>query len=243
MKILKNNQKLFYFMACFIFAVLLTGCKEKEDISTAFDKLPDSAVMTEVKTSLKNKKPIAIAFTAEWCPHCKQYKPIFADVKSTLQDQATFLNIDVDDEVGSAISNRFQVRGIPTTAFIRGDGSVFKIEVGEIEKEKLKTIITELVASKKRAKGDPVAPFSIGEEEEKEKAVKEKEVEAAPAHAPAVEQKVVPQEQPAAEQKVEEKPAIQEQAAPEVQNDLPPQELIKENDVPSDTPALEFPTR
>lgn len=244
MKILEINKKLFYFMTCFIFAVLLTGCKEKENISTAFDGLSESTFLTEVKASLESKKPIAVAFTAEWCPHCKQYKPIFFDVKESFKDQATFLNIDVDDAQGSAISDRFQVKGIPTTAFVRGDGSVFKIEVGELNKEKLSGIITELVASKKKGKDEPIAPFPIEVKKETpqkiEKDVKEKVV---PVEAGKVEQ---PQhEEPKEEPQVEVKP-VEESLPVQVpveETDLPPQELIKENDVPADVPTIEFPTR
>lgn len=251
MKTQKIYKKLFYFMTCFIFAVLLTGCKEKENISTAFDGLSESSFLTEVKASLNNKKPIAVAFTAEWCPHCKQYKPVFFDVKNSFQDQVTFLNIDVDDKDGSAISDRFQVKGIPTTAFIRGDGSVYKMEVGEVSKEKLNEIITELIASKKKGKNDPVAPFPIeGTEETPVKAVKEKvvPVESGKVEPPQKQEESKKEEEPESDVKpipVQEEPAVEEpEPVPvEEENDLPPQELIKENDVPEDVPTIEFPTR
>ena len=114
-----------------------------------------------IKTALENKTPMAISFTAEWCPHCREYKPVFFAVKDELKDKALFLNIDVEDTEGSNVTNRFQVKGIPTTAFIRADGSVFKVQVGEIEKEELIKIVNELVESKKRKRGEPIAPFPI----------------------------------------------------------------------------------
>ncbi len=146
---------------CFIISILLCGCKEKGGLISVFDGIPESTYITEFKTSIENKKPIAIAFTAEWCPHCRNYKPIFNEVKNTLSNDCTFINIDVDDSNGSPVSGRFMVGGIPTTAFVRADGSVFKVEVGEIEKEQLIKIVGDLVKSKKRGKGEPIAPFPI----------------------------------------------------------------------------------
>ena len=159
----KLNFKLLYCLSCLLIGLFLFGCKKIEKI-TVFDKLPDSELVSLVKTSLKEKKPIVIAFTAEWCPHCKAYKPLFSEVKDSFTNKATFINVDVDDKVISDVINRFQVRGIPTTAFIRQDGSIFKVQVGEIDKDSLIKITNDLIVSKRKSKDEPVAPFPIGEE-------------------------------------------------------------------------------
>ena len=161
MKILSQNKKIFYVLSCFLVSFFLFGCKEKSDIVSVFQELPDSNYLSEIKGSIESKKPVAIAFTAEWCPHCKQYKPVFFETKKDFEDKVTFLNIDVDDENGSVISGRFQVRGIPTTAFVRPDGSVFKVQVGEVNKEDLTKIIDDLLKSKKKRRGEAIAPFPI----------------------------------------------------------------------------------
>ncbi len=167
MKIFKNYKKVVYVLSCFVIASFLSGCKEVN--TSVFDGLPESTFLTEAKTSLENHIPLAVAFTAEWCPHCRKYKPVFNEVKDLYHDKVTFINIDVDDTNGSPISNRFQVRGIPTTAFVRADGSVLKVQVGEISKEELVKISDELLSNKKRGKGEPVAPFplDLGKEETK----------------------------------------------------------------------------
>ena len=177
MKIFKNNQKALYVLSCILVAFFLYGCKEKELSVSVFDGLPESTFLTEIKTSLENHVPLAIAFTAEWCPHCRQYKPVFSEVKDLYRDKVTFINIDVDDVNGSPISGRFQVRGIPTTGFIRADGSVYKLQVGEISKDNLIKIADDLILSKKRKKGEPVAPFplDLNKEEPKKEEPKAKE--------------------------------------------------------------------
>ena len=183
---LKKNFIFVLFCLCLPF--FLYGCKDKEGKITAFDSLPESSLLTEIKDSLQNNTPLAIAFTAEWCPHCRNYKPIFSDVKTSYKDKVKFINIDVDDTDGSAISNRFQVRGIPTTAFVRADGSVLKVQVGEIDKENLSKIADDLIKNKKRKKGDPVAPFPLdinkdasANVKQEETSPKEEETQEAPA--------------------------------------------------------------
>ena len=159
MNIFKHSSKHFYVLSCFLLMIVLSGCKEKGNLMLLFEGIPDSTYMSEIKSALENKKPLVIAFTAEWCPHCRKYKPVFFDVKNSLESQAQFINIDVDDKNGSALSGRFQVRGIPTTAFVRSDGSVFKIQSGEIEKENLEKLVNDLIKSRKKRRSEPVAPF------------------------------------------------------------------------------------
>lgn len=156
-----KDKKIRYVFVCVLFAMLLFGCKQKGPKITVFDGLPESKYVSELKAAIEDKKPVAVSFTAEWCPHCRNYKPVFFDVKNLYDEKITFINIDVDDNDGSAISDRFQVRGIPTTAFIRQDGSVFKVQVGEIAKDELIEISNNLLESKRKGRGEPVAPFPI----------------------------------------------------------------------------------
>lgn len=154
-------KKFVYFFVCILLTAFLFGCKEKTELASIFDGLPESNYLTEISSSVENKKPVIISFTAEWCPHCRKYKPAFFEVKDLLSNEATFINIDVDDSNGGIISGRFQVRGIPTTAFVRPDGSVFKVQVGEIEKEELIGIVRDLLKRKKKRKSEPIAPFPV----------------------------------------------------------------------------------
>lgn len=199
------NKNFFYFVSCILLVFFLSGCREKKIQITVFENLPDSPVLTEVKSSLENKKPIAVAFLAEWCPHCRKYKPVFLEAKDAFGENVTFINIDVDDPNASGILSRFQVRGIPTSAFIRSDGSVFKLHVGGIEKDDLIGIIEDLIKSKRKKRGEPIAPFPIEPVEEK------KQVEEQPP------QEIIEEKEtsPAEEQ-------IKEEQVPEPQEEITP---------------------
>ncbi len=161
MKTFKNHKKVAYVISCLVIGLFLYGCKEKGSDVSVLDNLPESTFLTEAKTSIEDHVPVIVAFTAEWCPHCRKYKPVFSEVKDMYKGKVTFINVDVDDKSGSALSDRFQVRGIPTTAFVRADGSVLEVKVGEVEREKLIEFSDLLIANKKRKKGDPIAPFPI----------------------------------------------------------------------------------
>ena len=212
MKIFNNCTKHLYFLTCILLTFSLFGCDEKGGVVTVLDGVSDSPYLTQMKTSLENKKPVAVSFTAEWCPHCRAYKPVFFEVKDLFADKVTFINIDVDDQNGSAISGRFQVRGIPTTAFIRPDGSVFKVQVGEIEKEELTKIANDLIKSKKKKRGEPIAPFPIEskkEEPKKEEPTKEEpKIEEPKIEEPKIEEPT--KEEPKIEEPVKEEPVIED---------------------------------
>ena len=194
---------------CIVLSVFLVGCKEKEQVASVFDGLPESAYITEIKTALENNKPLVIAFTAEWCPHCRAYKPIFFEVKKEVEDKCYFINIDVDDSNGSSLSKRFNVGGIPTTAFVRPDGSVFKVQVGEISKEDLIKLVDDLVASKKRKRGESIAPFPIEKKQVEEEKPKEEPPQEIIEEKPSGETETEPatESMPAVEETKPEKPA------------------------------------
>lgn len=152
-------RKSLFFVYLVIFLSLF-GCKEKISV-TSLSGLPESSEIKRAKESLIEKRPIVITYTASWCPHCQRYKPVFFEVEKDYIDKVTFINIDIDDKENSKATERFQVKGVPTTAFIRQDGSIFKIESGHIEKENLKTITEDLIKNKEKNKNEPVAPFPI----------------------------------------------------------------------------------
>lgn len=176
---MKSYKKKLYILSCVILALFLSGCKGKK-LTTVIDDLPESALLTEIKTTLENKMPLVVSFTAEWCPHCRQYKPVFFEVKKNYEEttnNVAFFNIDVEDQNGSLISSRFHVKGIPTTAFIRPDGSVYKMHVGELDNEGLNEIIKGLLKSKRKKRREPIAPFPIEPQEVKEEIIEPEPVQ------------------------------------------------------------------
>ena len=78
-----------------------------------------------------------IKFSASWCGPCKQLSPIFDQVKSEVSG-VSFQDVDVDAE--SALSIKYNVRGVPTI-IIEKDGQEVKRLVGMQQKTSLTSAI------------------------------------------------------------------------------------------------------
>jgi thioredoxin 1 len=67
-------------------------------------------------------------FSADaWCQPCKVLKPIFEQVKSTV-DGVVFQEVDVD--TNSALAIQYKVRGVPTIVIEKDDQEVKRIVGG-----------------------------------------------------------------------------------------------------------------
>lgn len=71
------------------------------------------------------QKPIAAVFYADWCIWCKRLEETTLSdgaVASFLAEQAVAIRLDVDGD-GEAVSEQFNVDGLPTVVFVNPDGS------------------------------------------------------------------------------------------------------------------------
>ncbi len=68
--------------------------------------------MTDFNTIIKGEVPVLVDFYADWCAPCKMMPPILKQVKDQLGDKIRIIKIDT--EKNRAISEKFQIRSIPT---------------------------------------------------------------------------------------------------------------------------------
>ncbi len=85
---------------------------------------------------------IVLDFWAEWCGPCKMFGPIFEKVSEKHPDVA-FAKVNVEEE--QQLAAMFQVRSIPTVAFMR-EGIVVYAQPGMIPEEMLEEGIKQLKA-------------------------------------------------------------------------------------------------
>jgi thioredoxin len=88
----------------------------------------------EKEWNYKGTKPSIIDFYAQWCQPCKMLTPVLEEL-SVEYDDIDFYKVNVDDE--TELSVLFNVRSIPTLAFIPLDGDP-QISMGVLPKDKLK---------------------------------------------------------------------------------------------------------
>jgi len=78
----------------------------------------------------RQAKPILIDFYTEWCSWCKRLdKDTYAN--SEVADFAQqFICVKIDADKHPQLAKKYNVRGFPTTVFLKPDGSVIKVVPG-----------------------------------------------------------------------------------------------------------------
>jgi thioredoxin 1 len=85
---------------------------------------------------------IVLDFWAEWCGPCKMFGPIFEKVAEQ-HDDVAFAKVNVEEE--QQLAAMFQVRSIPTVAFMR-DGIVVYAQPGMVPEDMLEEGIQQMKA-------------------------------------------------------------------------------------------------
>lgn len=95
--------------------------------------------VVEGKIQSESGKPLVVDFYADWCPPCRQMKPVFASLAEKYQGKLDFVSINVDEEENLAAA--YGVESIPCFIFITPEGEVLGKIVGSTpEKEFAKAI-------------------------------------------------------------------------------------------------------
>ena len=91
---------------------------------------------------IKGHKPVVVDFYADWCGPCKTMAPILKEVKSSIQDRATIIKIDVDKAQDLAAA--YGIRAIPTLLIFK-DGKEQWRRSGVCPPDELRNKILSLV--------------------------------------------------------------------------------------------------
>jgi thioredoxin 1 len=130
-------------------------CSTDLKSSTGHESAPkkeQSAAVKEISTqedfmnALKGDKPVIAKFSAPWCGACTAMKPIFEGVASKLQNQYTFIEIDVDKVQPDP---EYGIQGIPTVIFFKGgkDIGLNAHVIGKVSQEELEKAIQKAFGS------------------------------------------------------------------------------------------------
>ncbi len=110
-------------------------------------------------------KPTIINFWATWCPPCRQELPVLENTFKTYREQINFVAVNLRESSGtvqpfadkmgltfpilldtdSAVSQLYQVRGIPTTLFLNANGVVVNRHVGPLDKQTIEGYLLPLL--------------------------------------------------------------------------------------------------
>ncbi len=134
----------------------------------AFDFTLDDVSGQRIKLSDLRGHPVVINFWATWCPPCRQELPALQSAYQRLRDKGVILlGVDLKENAETiqnfttqfgltypllldrdgAVSERYQVRGIPTTVFLDADGVVHARHVGPLTEDKFAEYVSPLLAA------------------------------------------------------------------------------------------------
>ena len=87
---------------------------------------------------INSDTPVLIDFYAEWCQPCKVQSPILHELARELNEKLRVVKVDVDKN--PEISNRFQVRSIPTLMLFK-NGTLIWRNSGVASKQQLIDVV------------------------------------------------------------------------------------------------------
>ena len=73
---------------------------------------------------IKGEVPVLVDFHADWGAPCKIMNPILKNIKKKFGDQLKIIKINVDNN--QQVSNKFQVKGIPTFILFKNSEILWK---------------------------------------------------------------------------------------------------------------------
>jgi len=73
-------------------------------------------------------KPAILFFGADWCPHCRDFKEVWAKLEEKFGDKINFYHVDLVKY--KKWGNKFKVKGIPDIRFYK-EGNLVKYKGGK----------------------------------------------------------------------------------------------------------------
>lgn len=87
---------------------------------------------------LQSATPVLVDYWANWCAPCKMIAPILEEISQEYGERIKVAKVDIDEN--RAVTERFNVRGIPTLILFK-NGEAEAIKVGAVSKSQLTAFI------------------------------------------------------------------------------------------------------
>lgn len=104
-------------------------CRYHDDLGTSMVR---EITESEFEQLVKSEKNLIVEFSAAWCGPCKVLAPLLEGVSGN--KDLTVVKVDVDEEPN--LTNRFKIRGVPTTLVYKAGECVDTI-VGVMTRDRL----------------------------------------------------------------------------------------------------------
>lgn len=106
------------------------------------------------KEIIKGPKPVLVDFYATWCGSYKALSPIVDDAKIALGPKMKVIKVDVDKK--QSISNKYQIKSLPTLAIFQNGEIVWRAS-GMRTKNEMLAIAHKFIKTPTATKSDTTA--------------------------------------------------------------------------------------
>ncbi len=104
--------------------------------------LPErQAATTPGQETPKEFRVTLIDLYASRCPACRVVAPVIEEIEQQYAGQVTVLYYNVDEPENRVISQKYQVRAIPTLVFLDANGKQYAKHVGDMNKEQIVKVL------------------------------------------------------------------------------------------------------
>ncbi|MDE5676030.1 MAG: thioredoxin family protein, partial [Muribaculaceae bacterium] len=114
------------------FTLIITSCggsesKSSDSMAAQESVQNEKTVSTDTNLAI-NGLPVVVDFSAEWCPPCRQLKPIFTQLKEEYAGKVDFITVNVDSMPD--LSNEYRISSIPALIYISSEGKEVYRSIG-----------------------------------------------------------------------------------------------------------------
>ncbi len=108
-----------------------------------------------LENALEDGKPVFLNFHSNQCIPCIEMEKVIGQVEPEYAGRVEFVVVDVYDRAELPLCDYFQVRVIPTSFFIRPDGTVIDAYEGLIQTDQMRALLDKLISGGGQASPSP----------------------------------------------------------------------------------------
>lgn len=98
----------------------------------------------DYEAALRSGKPVYVLFHSLTCQSCVEISGVADKVVPAYEDRIVFVNAITDDPSAQRLAGRFGFEYIPTSFFLRADGSVEASQTGVLSEAEMKARLDDL---------------------------------------------------------------------------------------------------